>query len=258
MKQLSRFKRGVAAAIVLTIGTTVLTLNGAGQAQASCSTLTDKAVGGTLAGDDGRAVNGVVGFTFVDEFGYRLDIRGCRLAGDAYGRVFHLNSYAGASGVTQTSATSNAFRVDRIPATVKEVWVETYPKAADGSTDYSHYTGVYEARVRPGTTNLAMHFPVTCSQGGRTGAIVVSLAVGGQPVTPSWIGYWSEGSVNHKVGYALASGGLGTFTSPPLATNPVTSTPELYQVVIDVNGRQVRRTDVPVYPCQTTSIAIAG
>ena len=254
----SRFRRSAAFVLTLVVGASVVTLSTAGPAQASCSTLTDQSIAGNLTGDDGQAVNAVIGFTFVDEFGYRLDIRGCRLQGDAYGRVFHLNSNLPATGAAQTSTTSNYFWIDRIPANVKEVWVETYPKGPNGVTDYSHYTGVYQPKVAPGTMNLNLHLPVTCAAGGRTGAIVGTVFIGGKAVDPTWMGFWSQGSTNGKMGYALSGGTQGGFTSPPLATNPINDQPQHYQVVVDWNGIMLHRYEVPVFPCQTTHVRIDG
>ena len=96
---LSKRARRVSALVsAVALALAGVTLSQAGPAQASCSSLTNKSISGTLNGDDGAAVNALVGFTYVDELGYRLDIRGCRLPGDAYGRVFTMNSGLPATG----------------------------------------------------------------------------------------------------------------------------------------------------------------
>lgn len=109
--------------------------------------------------------NGSIGFTLVDEFGNRLDPRGCRLQGDQYGRVMHLNALLPATGAAQSSDTSTNFWLDHIPSNVQQIWVESYPKNVAGKTDYSHYTGIYRGKVLPGTTGINLRFPVTCAAG---------------------------------------------------------------------------------------------
>jgi hypothetical protein len=228
-----------------------VTLSQAGPAQASCSSLTNKSISGTLSGDDGSAVNALVGFTYVDELGYRLDIRGCRLPGDAYGRVFTMNSGLPATGAAQTSDTSNQFWVNNIPADVKEVWVETYPKGPNGVTNYARYAGVYAPHLQPGRTGVDLHFPVSCANGGHTGAIVGTFFVAGHQVTPSWIGFWGEQGLP-EMGYGIAAGVAGGFTSPPLPNG------QTYQVVVTWNGQTFRQHAVQVNACQTTHIRIDG
>ncbi len=256
MRLLAR-RRKTALVVALIAGVSGLVLGTAGTAQASCGSLTNKSISGKLSGDDGRAVNAVVGFTYVDEFGYRLDIRGCRLPGDAYGRVFHLNANAPDTGTVPTSRTSNAFFIDRIPSGVKEVWVETYPKDATGATSYRHYAGVYRPAVAPGTANLDLHFPVTCASGGTTGAIVASYYVHGRRVTPSWVGYWSETNTSSHMGYALSGSSPGGFVSPPLSsTTGFWGATQTYRVGVFYGTNVSWHTGLPVYPCRTTYLRL--
>ncbi len=252
-----RLLRVVSLCASLVFVATIGALSGAGPADASCGATGSKSIAGTLSGDDGRAVNALVGFTFVDEFGYRLDARGCRLAGDAYGRTFHLNAALPASGAKPSAATSNQFRIDGIPANVKEVWVETYPKGPDGRTSYGHYAGVYRPQVAPGTTNLNLKLPVVCGQGGHTGTIVAKVFVAGRPVSPTWLAFWSESSTSPQMGYALGNGSTGGFTSPPLSSTPAAAgQPQRYQVFMYDNGRMLWHDAIPVYACRITTVRI--
>jgi hypothetical protein len=244
-------------AVAFITGASALVLGGAAPAQASCGSLTDKSIAGTLSGDDGRAVNAMVGFTYVDEFGYRLDVRGCRLSGDAYGRVFHLNAGVPETGTAPTSATSDRFFIGNIPSAVKEVWVETYPKTPGGATSYRRYAGVYQPAVAPGRMNLNLRLPLTCAAGGRTGAIVASVFIGGRQVTPTWMGYWSETASSKQMGYALSGGSPGGFVSPPLSSSPgANGRPQTYEVAIFYKGTTYWRHGLPVYACKTTHVRI--
>lgn len=244
------------AAIVLAL-TSGLALQGNRQAEASCGPLSDKSISGTIAGDDGRAVNAVVGFTFVDIFGYRVDARGCRLQGDAYGRSIHVNSTLPATGGVGEAGWSNDWWIDRIPANVRDVWVETYPKGPDGKTDYNRYAGIVRPRVLPGTRNLTLRFPVTCANGGKTGAIRGTMTVKGKRVTPSWIGYWSENDTSPQMGYAIGGGADGGYVSPPLSSSPpAPGKPQAYQLMVSADGVTYKYRSVPVYPCRTTTFNI--
>lgn len=226
-------------------------------AEASCGTLTTKSVSGTLAGEDGHAVNGVIGFTFVDDFGNRLDARGCRLEGDQYGRVVHLNAQLPANGAAPSGDTSSFFWIDRIPSNVKEVWVESYPKNVNGTTDYSHYTGVYRGKVPPGTGGLNLRFPVGCSAGGRTGAIAGDVWYKGQRVTPNWVGFWSESETSAQMGYGMGKTSNGSYVSPPLSSSPAAGgQPQRYRMQMYIGSVFVQRTNIPVYPCTTTNLRV--
>ena len=253
-RRLRRVLGAAAAALALTGG---LALHATRPAEASCGPLSDKSVSGTITGEDGRAANAIVGFTFVDIFGYRVDARGCRLEGDAYGRSVHVNSTLPATGGTTATAWSNNWWIDRIPANVREVWIETYPKGPDGKTDYSHYSGVVRPKVLPGTRNVNLRFPVSCAQGGRAGAIRGTVTLHGQRITPDWIGYWSESPTSPQMGYALGIGSNGGYVSPPLSSTPAgPGQPQAYGVNMYYQGRFIFRGHVLVYPCKTTVLNI--
>lgn len=248
---------GLLAAVALI--TPVVLADAPTAAEASCGTLSNKSVSGTLAGEDGRAVDGVIGFTFVDEFGNRLDARGCRLQGDQYGRAVQLNAQLPSSGAPMSADTATAFWVDHIPNNVREVWVESYPKGSDGKTDYSHYSGVYRGKVPPGTRGLNLRFPTSCSAGGRAGAIAGTVYYKGQRVTPTWIGFWSESESSAQMGYALAKGNNGGYVSPPLSSSPASGgAPQRYRMNMYIGSVFVQRTNIPVYPCTTTTLNVTA
>ena len=241
----------LALSVLVTVG--LVGLGPSRPAEATCGSLSDKSITGTLTGEDGHAVNAVVGFTFVDLFGYRLDARGCRYPGDAYGRAVQLNATLPATGALPGPDTNSAFRIDHIPSNVHVVWVESYPKGPDGKTDYSHYSGVYRPDVLPGTQNVRLSFPTTCAAGGTGGAISAQWYYKGVRTTPDWAGMWSESNLSPQMGYSLAKGSNGGFTSFSLASAPGSDgQPQLYQVQIYYHGQMFRHWSVPVHRCQTT------
>ena len=175
-----------------------------------------RTVTGTLAGEDGRAVNVYVGMDIKDSAGRAIGADGCVKTVGGYGRSFSLNSSAPATGASSGQTTFSV----QLPTNATDLFVEAYPKNPQGRTDVTRY-GRSMRRLSSVGGPIAMKLPVRCDQGGSTSRLVGTAYDNGQPVTLGTTSMFSISPDNGNSlrpilgwGYLEASG--TTFASEPL------------------------------------------
>ena len=187
---------------------------------APCTTAT-KTISGTLIGADKRFVNAMLGFDLMRVSGgtvQHLDGRegsanyGCP-GYYGYGTYLRMNTSLTAYGST-TSGTR--YWSVRVPATVNQVIIEVYPRAAGTlATVDRRYSGALRWKVPiPYGKPINIKLPLMCAAGGSVGYVTGRATKNGVPVKVDFVGAWSAAKDNNtaqpiqgfRVGYGTDSG----------------------------------------------------
>lgn len=241
----------VAAPLVLTLGITP-------SASAGCAS-GSSSIHGTIAGQDNRYVNAMLGFDILDRAGHRLGLDGCVLTTGLYGATLHVNYQVSAYGSATNPGGLTKNWQQKIPNNAYRVYIEVYPKHASsqpqfGVTDESHYSMAMRPRlVVPTSTSLTIKLPVLCHQWmGATGGIE------GYTVTH----YGVVAQASHVFGFSMAPD--NNAANPILGMNPARtatngayyisnlSPNQQYTIVATLGGITKQVYQVYVKPCVFT------
>jgi hypothetical protein len=152
----------------------------------------------TIYGEDGRAVNELIGISYVDGSGSALDgyVEQGATSGacGGYSACHAVNPTLPASGSTTEGVTSLSYCV---AANVAGVWIEEYPRDPQGVTDESRYGEADYNEPRnafdgSGVATLDGRLPMRYDQGGNTGFLRGNVTCDGAPVVPTRLNAWSN------------------------------------------------------------------
>ncbi|MDB4946419.1 MAG: hypothetical protein JWP97_5953 [Labilithrix sp.] len=201
-----------------------------------CSSVLPTWIGGRVYGEDGRAINALIGISFTTAEGGHLDKNGTLPCDDdactTYSVVQHVNPTLPATGGPAAGNVSTWGKCVGTPAS--KVWIEVYPRGADGKTSFARYGAAVDNRlIKRGTSNVFdLRLPVRAELGGNAGAIAGAVTCHGKPVEPTVIRAWSNdaGSECGIQGFA-ASGetAAGSYELSNLAAGQCNAPSQLYQ-----------------------------
>lgn len=229
---------------------------------APCSTAT-RTITGTLQGEDGRAVDAMLGFDLVRVVGetkYHIDGRegsanyGC--AGyKGYGQVLRVNRDLPATGSTTSGTKTWSVK---IPAIVNLLVIEVYPRAAGtGPVDESRYGHALRWKVPiPYGKAINIKLPLVCAKGGKTGWIGGVATKNGARRVMSRVAAWSMAKDNNtatpiqgfKVGYSTSTGSFAIKNIP---------SGQYYTVRYTLDGVTKQKYNIWVSACKGTTSSIA-
>ena len=217
---------------------------------------------GTIDGTDGRAVNALLGFDWLDALGRRLDRNGCvqspacPLRG--YGSVLRVNPTLPARGTSDTATATTTWSVQPPPGAAR-LFLEAYPQNERLRTDEERYGHAMRHSVPlPHGGPLPLRLPVTrCDEGGTVGTLRGTATRGGAPSPLTRVVAWSlEGFdpvtrpvLGWNIGTASAD---GSFVVPNLVGD------QRYQVWVTAADGAVRKAfNVAVPVCGEASVAVS-
>ena len=131
---------------------------------------------GTIDGEDGRAVDALLGFDWLDAQGRRLNRDGCLQSPacplPSYGTVLRVNPDLVATGTADTATATTTFSVQPPPGAAR-LFLEVYPQDETHRTNEARYGHAMRHSVPlPHDGPLAVHLPlVRCDEGGRVGSV---------------------------------------------------------------------------------------
>ena len=129
-----------------------------------CSSVLPTWIGGRVYGEDGRAIDALMGISFTTASGGHLDKNGTLPCEDAacttYSVVQHVNPTLPDTGGPAAGNVSTWGKCVGTPTS--KVWIEVYPRGKDGKTSFARYgaavdnraikRGVANGRTTPATT----------------------------------------------------------------------------------------------------------
>ncbi len=210
------------------VGITVVAAPAEAGATTRCAPVSNKYIGGTLIGQDGRDINAQVSMDVVDKYGKGINMLGCRTA--AYSVTVWMNKGLTGDGAPHTAATTRTWRVNRLPANAVKVWIEVWTRTGvdrvcptcDGSIDTHRYGFVNRRAVPVNHGALRLMAPLHCGIGrGSTGTIQGALTdKRGNKVSFGSIHAWSTAPDGSKPmqGWGQARRKLGYYVIPTLAS----------------------------------------
>ena len=217
---------------------------------------------GTLDASDGRAVNALLGFDFLDAHGRRLRRDGCVQSPECplvgYAQVVLFNSSLPPEGSVDRDAHTTTWAVDLPPGTA-QVFLEAYPRNPRHITDETRYGHAMRHSVRvPSEGPVVIHLPlVLCGEGGTVGSIEGGGVRAGRPEPLRRVVAWSldpyDAVTRPVVGWNIGTASDdGSFRVPNLASG------QRYQVWLTAADGTVRKTfGVPVEPCAPTPLTVS-
>lgn len=226
-----------------------------------CSPRSTNWIGGTISGQDGRAINAQIGLDAVDASGRTVDGNGCHTSG--YTANIWMNMNVSGDGSTATTGVSRSWAYHGLPANVVAVWIETWtrtntPKSCltcDGPLDTHRYGFINRRAVKVNST-LHLLAPLHCGLGGSTGNIQGYLRdATGHPVVFDHIYAWSmlspDGSKPLQ-GWGVATQRLGYYVIDTLASG------QSYTVWATYHGVTQKRYYIPVRSCTSLPLPFTG
>ncbi|GAC1442322.1 MAG: hypothetical protein NVSMB55_12680 [Mycobacteriales bacterium] len=214
-------------------------------------------VGGTIDGSDGRAVNALIGLDVHDANGQTLNADGSVRTTSGYGIVVHINNGTNgqpdlpAEGSADTSTATIAWTA-QVPASAANVYIETYPQAANKTNEARYGHAMRHNVPLPTGDAIDIHLPLICAQGGTTGSIRGTATIGGAPQPLKRVVAWSidpYDAVNRPtLGWTIGTAANdGSYVLPNLASG------NRYQVWTTSTDGVVKKTvGVPVSACAET------
>ena len=217
---------------------------------------------GAIRATDGRAVNALIGFDFLDEQGRKLRRDGCVQSPECpfvgYGGVLRVNEDLPAEGAADAESRTTSWSIAAPPGTV-QVFIEAYPQNASYRTDESRYGHAMRHSVRVPTDGpVDLFLPlVLCGEGGTVGSITGTAVRDGAAHPVRRVVAWSLDAydpvarpvVGWNIGTARAD---GTFVVPNLPPD------QRYQVWLTAEDGTVRKTfGVPVHTCAETPLQVS-
>lgn len=233
----------------------------------NCSSVLPTWIGGRVYGEDGRAINALIGLSFTTESGAHLDKNGKMPCKDrecvTYSVVQNVNSTLPAVGGPQEGNVTTWGKCVGMPTS--KVWIEVYPRGPDGKTTFARYGAAVDNRmIKPGVANVFdLRLPVRAALGGNAGAIAGSVTCNGTPVKPTVIRAWSNGAGDQCGIQGFAASGAtteGSYTLDNLAAGQCNAPSQLYQarVTAECDGAVTTQTKFgSVARGQTTRIDFA-
>ncbi len=210
-----------------------------------------KAVSGTITGEDGRALNVLVGIDAVDSSGQKLAMDGSRAPALPYTTVLRLNPTLPPEGRPPMPSDATTFSAC-LPSSTHHGNIELYPKNQRGTTTQTRYGNAMRPLPAPGPwPGLALKLPLVCAvhpQGtGRVSGTVKAAGVLAQPTRgPAWaLGPNPQGIWGFAAGSRFT---VGSYTTQELASGTN------YDVRITYNAMTTRRTGIAVHACATTRL----
>jgi hypothetical protein len=223
-------------------------------ASASCASAT-KTLSGTLGGEDGWFVDGLLGFDIMDKYGNHLDGRsgstryGCG-GFRGYGTFLRINRALPATG-SATQGTK-AWSVV-LPSNTAFVHIEVYPYDTEYSgVSEAKYGHSYRRKVPvPYGTNVNIRLPLVCKAGGTTGGISGWVKKGGVKTTADFIGAWTLVADNNRFA-PIMGWNIGASTSTGYFVIPNLPSGQTYILQAQKNGVTTYPRKTYVAPCQNT------
>ena len=214
---------------------------------------------GAITGEDGRAVNALLGFDFMDSAGRRLRRDGCPISPQCplvgYASVVRVNPRLTALGSTNVSEHEMSYAVEPPTATAR-VFVEVYPQNDRRRTDETRYGHAMRHSVEvPLSDTLDFRLPLTdCGDGGSVGNIVGTASRDGAALPLARVVAWSS-DLHSSQDRPILGWNVGTVSAG--ATFVVPNLPPLQRYAVWLtakDGSTARLTDVEVSPCTDTSV----
>jgi hypothetical protein len=217
---------------------------------------------GTVLGSDGRAVDALLGFDWLDAQGHRLDRNGCIQSPTCpvpgYGTVLRINPDLVATGTADTSTATTTFSVQPPPGAAR-LFLEAYPQDETHRTNEARYGHAMRHSVAlPYDGPLPVTLPlVLCDQGGRVGTVRGTATKDGQPFALKRVVAWSlepfDALTRPVLGWNIGTASAdGTFAVPNLAGD------QRYQVWVTAQDDSVRKSFGVVVPgCGETALSVS-
>ena len=254
-------KLAVAVAMLLATGVAVVVAPEGSASATVCAARSANFIGGTISGQDGRAINAQISLNGVDAAGHSIDANGCRTGG--YTANLWVNMNVSGDGSTATTGVTRSWMYRGLPSNVVAVWIEVWirtntPKpcpTCDGPLDVHRYGFINRRAVKVNST-LHLLAPLHCGLGGTTGNIQGALRdAAGHPVVFDSIYAWSmlspDGSKPLQ-GWGVATQRLGYYVIDTLASG------QSYTVWATYHGVTQKRYYIPVKSCTSLPLPFTG
>lgn len=256
-------KKWIAAAVA---SATVVTLASATSSTttasaATCAPASSKYIGGSIAGQDGRAINAQISLDVVDSKGRRIGMNGCLAKG--YTRTLWVNTNVSGDGSTATTGVTRRWRLNNLPSNAVAVWIEVWTRTnqpkpcptCDGPVDTHRYGFVNRRAVKVNNGSVRLLAPLHCAQGGSSGSIQgYTKLKNGTKVTLSRLYAWSM--LTPDGSKPLQGWGAGKWSSGFYRVDNLASG-QTYVVWATYNGVTQKRLNVPVRSCRSTPLSFA-
>lgn len=217
---------------------------------------------GQIDGEDGRAVNAMLGFDFVDAAGRHLRRDGCAQGPECpfvgYASVVRVNPKLTAQGSADRTGRDTSYSVPA-PAGTTRVFVEVYPQNERLRTDEARYGHAMRHSVEvPLTESLDFRLPLTdCGQGGTVGSIFGNAVRDGEPLPLKRVVTWSNG-IYSRQDLPTIGWNVGTASADASFRVPHLPPGQRYNVWLTaVDGSTYRELDVPVETCTGTGVEVS-
>ncbi len=217
---------------------------------------------GAIDGTDGRAVNALIGFDFLDAQGRRLDRNGCVQSPECpvvgYASVLRVNKTLSAEGSPDRNAWATTWTMP-MPEATAQVFIEAYPQNPNLRTDETRYGHAMRHGVKVPTNGpVDIHLPlVLCNEGGTVGSIAGTASHQGSPVPVKRVVAWSLDEYD-AVSRPVVGWNIGTARSDGTFHVPNLASAQRYQVWVTAEDGTVRKTfGVPVEACKETTMSVA-
>jgi hypothetical protein len=260
----------------------------AGTVAPGCTSDRPTSIGGAIYGYGGQfnnwTINAMVGIDLTDANGVKVNPDGSRYTGKSYPALDYVNPNLAqpgeASGGERTWGRSGGDGPLCLSSNVKTVWLETYPKSTDGTTDKTYFGGdqFHGWSVTPGAANsYSLRLPTNDAHGGNTGGVNGYITQGGHKVNVGTtagtkkvtIRAWSNQGSCGVFGFSAAADAFGPsgsldadyYRMDNLAGGQCGAASEAYRLIVSIctltappTGALVCQLDAPA---QTKTIAIA-
>ena len=222
------------------------------QAAVAVDTVT---IGGTIDGIGGsetRAVNALIGLDLKDASGQTLNRDGTVRTASGYGIVINVNPTLPPEGLSDSSTATITWSAD-VPANTSTVYLEAYPRDANGKTNEARYGHAMRHNVPIANSGpIDVHLPLICSQGGTTGTIRGTATFGGGTMPLQRVVAWSMDQYD-PVQLPTLGWNIGTASDDGTYVLPNLASGQKYQVWTTSTANEVRKTiGVAVSPCAET------
>ena len=216
---------------------------------------------GTIDGTDGRAVNALLGFDWMNAEGKRLRRDGCVQSPECpvvgYASVVRVNPTLTAVGTADTSTATTSWSVQPPPG-ARRLFLEVYPQNERFRTDEARYGHSMRHSVPlPYDGPMPLRLPlVTCDEGADVGTVRGSGLRDGEPLPLARVVAWSlepfDAFVRPVLGWNIGTADeFGTFVVPNLVAG------QRYQVWVTAKDGTVRKTFGVVPPrCGETLLSV--
>jgi hypothetical protein len=217
---------------------------------------------GAIRATDGRAVNALIGFDFLDEQGRKIRRDGCVQSPECpfvgYGGVLRVNENLPAEGAVDPSGWTTSWTMQAPPGTV-QVFLEAYPQNASYKTDESRYGHAMRHSVKlPTDGPVDVLLPlVLCDEGGTVGSITGTAVKEGAPHSVRRVVAWSLDAYDPETRPVLGWN-IGTARADGTSVVPNLPPDQRYQVWLTAEDGTVRKTfGVAVNTCAETRMEVS-